>query len=75
MVVRVVPDQVARVGDPAGLVRERLGPPALDEEGRADVELAELFEDQLAALEARLEWRRAMIEIQRLTAEPVVVSQ
>jgi cobalt-zinc-cadmium efflux system outer membrane protein len=30
---------------------------------------------QLAALEARLEWRRAMIEIQRLTAEPVVVSQ
>jgi hypothetical protein len=25
-----------------------------------------------AALDARLDWRRAMIEIQRLTAEPVV---
>lgn len=30
---------------------------------------------QLAEFEARLEWRRAMIEIQRLTAEPVVVAR
>jgi cobalt-zinc-cadmium efflux system outer membrane protein len=28
-----------------------------------------------AALEARLDWRRAMIEIQRLTAEPVIAMQ
>ncbi len=30
---------------------------------------------QLASLEARLEWRRAMIEIQRLTAEPVIAAR
>jgi cobalt-zinc-cadmium efflux system outer membrane protein len=27
-----------------------------------------------AALEAKLDWRRAMIEIQRLTAEPVIAA-
>ena len=28
-----------------------------------------------AALEAKLEWRRSMIEIQRLTAEPVITER
>ena len=52
VVVAVAADEVAGCADPGGGHRVRLGPAALDEEGRSDIQPVECLEESL--LDARL---------------------
>ena len=65
MVVRVVADEVAGVGDRAGHVRVCLGPAALDEERRGDAEAREGLQQALGAARRWRPVRMLGIEGQR----------